>query len=128
MLGYATMGTNDLERAAKFYDAIAAITGAERMFQTERVVTWGTPDKGALIGVITPLDEKPATGGNGTMFGLPVEREDQVNAIYDHALANGGKDEGPPGDRGNGFYAAYFRDPDGNKLVAYIPPKQAPNG
>ncbi|GAA0267330.1 VOC family protein [Alteraurantiacibacter aestuarii] len=123
MLGYATMGTNDLARSAKFYDAIAAITGAGRVFETDRVVTWGTPEKGAMIGVIKPHDEQPATGGNGTMFGLPVESEEQVQQIHAHALANGGSDEGPPGPRGEAFYAAYFRDPDGNKLVAYVPPK-----
>jgi predicted lactoylglutathione lyase len=90
------------------------------MFETERMVAWGTPEKTAMMGVITPLDGAPATGGNGSMFGLPVEREEQVDAIYAHALANGGSDEGPPGPRGEQFYGAYFRDPDGNKLVAYV--------
>ena len=125
MLGYATMGTNDLERSAKFYDAIAEIAGAQRMFETDRVVTWGTPGKNAMIGVIKPLDGQPATGGNGSMFGLPVDTEEKVRRIYDHALANGGSDEGHPGPRGEAFYAAYFRDPDGNKLVAFHRPDQS---
>lgn len=120
MIGYVTLGTNDLARAAAFYDEIAKILGHSRMFETDRVVTWGTEGKGAMMGVITPYDEQPATGGNGSMFGLPVEREEQVHQIYDHALASGGKDEGPPGPRGEQFYGAYFRDPDGNKLVAYL--------
>ncbi len=122
MIGYVTMGTNDLERAAAFYDGIANILGHQRMFETDRVVTWGTEGKGAMMGVIKPYDERPATGGNGTMFGLPVEREEQVHAVYDFALANGGSDEGPPGPRGaeERFYGAYFRDPDGNKLVAFL--------
>jgi catechol 2,3-dioxygenase-like lactoylglutathione lyase family enzyme len=124
MLGYATMGTNDLERSAKFYDTIAEIIGAQRMFETDRVVTWGAPGK-AMIGVIKPLNGEPATGGNGSMFGLPVDTPEQVHRIYDHALANGGTDEGPPGPRGEAFYAAYFRDPDGNKLVAFHRPEQA---
>ena len=120
MIGYVTLGTNDLARAAAFYDEIARILGHSRMFETERMVAWGTPGKTAMMGVITPLDEQPASGGNGSMFGLPVEREEQVHAIYDHAMANGGSDEGPPGPRGEQFYAAYFRDPDGNKLLAYL--------
>ncbi|MXO60787.1 VOC family protein [Altererythrobacter salegens] len=124
MLGYATMGTNDLERAGKFYDVIAGIVGAQRAFETDRVITWSTPDKGAMIGVIKPLNGEPATGGNGSMFGIPVDSTDKVHQIYDHALANGGSDEGPPGPRGEAFYAAYFRDPDGNKLVAFFMPPQ----
>jgi catechol 2,3-dioxygenase-like lactoylglutathione lyase family enzyme len=120
MIDYVTLGTNDLARAAAFYDAIAAILGHQRMFETERVVTWGTPGKGAMMGVITPLDGQPATGGNGSMFGLRAESEEQIHQVYDHALANGGTDEGPPGPRREPFYGAYFRDPDGNKLVVYL--------
>lgn len=120
MLGYVTMGTNDLARAGAFYDGIARILGHARSFETERSIAWGTPGKGAVLGVITPLDGQPATGGNGSMFGFPVEREEQVHQIYDYALANGGSDEGPPGPRGDQFYGAYFRDPDGNKLLAYL--------
>ena len=120
MIDYVTLGTNDLARAAAFYDAIAGITGHARMFETDRVVTWGTPGKGAMMGVITPLDGQPATHGNGSMFGLRVETEEQVHQVYDFALANGGKDEGPPGPRREPFYGAYFRDPDGNKLVVYL--------
>jgi catechol 2,3-dioxygenase-like lactoylglutathione lyase family enzyme len=120
MIGYVTLGTNDLARSAAFYDEIAKILGHSRMFETERMVAWGTPEKTAMMGVITPLDGEPATHGNGSMFGLPVEREEQVHQIYDHAMANGGSDEGPPGPRGEQFYAAYFRDPDGNKLLAYL--------
>ena len=103
MIGYVTLGNNDLARAAAFYDAIAGILGHSRMFETERMVAWGTPGKTAMMGVITPLDGKPATHGNGSMFGLPVEREEQVHQIYEHALANGGSDEGPPGPRGEQF-------------------------
>jgi catechol 2,3-dioxygenase-like lactoylglutathione lyase family enzyme len=120
MIGYATIGTNDLARSKAFFEPIAAILGHSQMFETDRVCTWGTPGKGAMFGVIKPLDEKPATGGNGTMIGLSAETEEQVHQVYDHALANGGSDEGPPGPRGEAFYGAYFRDPDGNKLVVYL--------
>ena len=120
MIGYATIGTNDLARSKAFFAPIAEILGHAQMFETDRVCTWGTPGTGAMFGVITPFDEQPATGGNGTMIGLLAEAEEQVNRIYEHALANGGSDEGPPGLRGEQFYGAYFRDPEGNKLVAYV--------
>ncbi|MBT2135489.1 VOC family protein [Croceibacterium sp. LX-88] len=120
MIGYVTVGTNDLARSAAFYGEIARILGHGQLFTTERTVAWGTPEKGAMMSVITPYDGEPATVGNGSMFGFPAEREEQVHQIYDFALANGGKDEGPPGPRGEQFYGAYFRDPDGNKLVAYV--------
>jgi len=120
MLGYCTLGTNDLKRSGAFYDKVAEILGHSRVMESERNIMWGSPGKGAMFGAILPLDEKPATGGNGSMFGFDAQTEEQVNAVYDHALANGGSDEGPPGPRGDNFYGAYFRDPDGNKLVVYV--------
>jgi predicted lactoylglutathione lyase len=119
MLGYCTLGTNDLEASAGFYEPIAQILGHSRVMETERTVMWGTPGQGAMFCVIKPYDEKPATVGNGTMFGLAAATEEQVDRIYAHALARGGSDEGPPGERSEQFYAAYFRDPAGNKLVAF---------
>lgn len=119
MLGYCTLGTNDLKASAKFYEPIARILGHSRMMESDRVVMWGTPGKGAMFCVIRPADEKEATVGNGSMFGFHADSEEQVNQIYEHALANGGSDEGPPGPRSPEFYGAYFRDPAGNKLLAY---------
>lgn len=119
MIGYVTLGTNDLARSAAFYDGIAAILGQGRVFETERSIGWGGADS-AMLSVIMPLDGMSATGGNGSMFGLPVEHEEQVQQIHDFALAHGGRDEGLPGPRGEHFYGGYFRDPDGNKLVAYL--------
>lgn len=120
MLGYCTLGTNDLAASAEFYEPIAKILGHSRVMANERNVMWGSPGKGAMFGIITPFDGEPATPGNGTMFGFHAETEEQVHQIYDHALANGGSDEGPPGPRGGDqFYGAYFRDPQGNKLVVY---------
>ena len=72
-----------------------------------------------MFGIALPYDEKPATAGNGTMIGLQVESVDKVQEVYDLAIKLGGSDEGEPGDRGNSFYGAYFRDLDGNKLVIY---------
>jgi catechol 2,3-dioxygenase-like lactoylglutathione lyase family enzyme len=120
MIGYTTLGTNDLARAGKFYDALLATIGAKRYMETGTFVMWAcAPDKPALA-AITPYDGKPATAGNGTMVALVMNTKDKVDALYRKALELGGTDEGAPGPRGDGFYAAYFRDPDGNKLNAYF--------
>jgi predicted lactoylglutathione lyase len=119
MIGYVTLGTNDLERGVKFYDAIAKLLDTPRMMEGETYVAWGTMDGGAGIGLMHPFDGKPATVGNGVMVALMARDEAHVREIYDTALAHGGSDEGAPGLRDGGFYAAYFRDPDGNKLNAF---------
>jgi predicted lactoylglutathione lyase len=121
MIGYVTVGTNDLARAAKFYDAIAAELGTGRMMEFDGFIAWGTPGGGAGIAATKPFDGKAATVGNGVMVAFQAQDKAQVQRIYDIALANGGSDEGAPGPRGDsGFYAGYFRDPDGNKLNAFI--------
>ena len=120
MIGYVTIGTNDLDRAASFYDAIAAELGVGRMMEFDTFIAWGRPGGAAGIGVTRPFDGQAATVGNGVMVALEAKDTEQVRRLYDIALASGGTDEGPPGDRGGGFYAAYFRDPDGNKLNAYV--------
>ncbi len=120
MIGYVTLGTNDLQRAAKFYDAIAGELGVGRMMDFETFIAWGKPGGGAGIGLTKPFDGNPATIGNGVMAAFEAKDEAQVKRLYDLALANGGSDEGPPGPRGEGFYAGYFRDPDGNKLNAFV--------
>lgn len=120
MIGYVTVGTSDLERAAKFYDAIAAEMGTGRMMDTEAYIAWGKLDGPAGIAATKPFDGKAASVGNGTMVALQAKDRGQVDKLYEIALANGGSDEGAPGPRGDeGFYAAYFRDPDGNKLNAF---------
>ena len=120
MIGYVTLGTNDLERAAAFYDDLLAIVGAGRFMETDTFIAWAVaPDKPALS-VTTPYDGNAATVGNGVMIALAVESPDQVGALHAKALELGGADEGAPGPRGDsGFYAAYFRDLDGNKLNAF---------
>ncbi|MCP3730987.1 VOC family protein [Sphingomonas sp. MG17] len=120
MIGYVTLGTSDLARAARFYDAIAAEMGTARMMEWDGTIAWGTPGGGAGIGLTRPFDGNGASVGNGTMVALEAKDEAQVQRIYEVALANGGSCEGPPGPRSEGFYAAYFRDPDGNKLNAFI--------
>jgi len=120
MIGYVTVGTNDLERAAKFYDAIAAEMETPRMMEFETFIAWGKPGGGCGIAATKPYDGSAASVGNGVMVAFEAADEAQVQRIYDIALANGGSDEGAPGPRGDGFYAGYFRDPDGNKCNAFI--------
>lgn len=120
MIGYVTLGTNDLPRAAAFYDAIAAELGTGRMMEYETFIAWGTPGGGAGIGLTKPFDGQAATIGNGVMAAFEARDQAQVDRLYQIALENGGTDEGAPGPRGEGFYAGYFRDPDGNKLNAYV--------
>ena len=120
MIGYVTVGTNDLPRAAKFYDAIATELETPRMMDFDGFIAWGKPGGAAGIAVTKPFDGGTATVGNGVMVAFEAKDRNQVQRLYDIALANGGTDEGPPGPRGEGFYAAYFRDPDGNKLNAFL--------
>jgi predicted lactoylglutathione lyase len=120
MIGYVTLGTNDLERAAAFYDELLKLVGAGRFMETDKFIAWAVaPDKPALS-VTRPYDGKAATVGNGVMVALVVMTPEQVDAIHARAIELGGTDEGAPGPRGDsGFYAAYFRDLDGNKLNAF---------
>jgi len=121
MIGYVTLGTNDLDRAAKFYDALAKELGTGRMMEWPGAIAWGTPGGGAGIGLTKPFDGNVASVGNGVMVALEAKDKGHVDRIYNCAMANGATCEGKPGPRGDGgFYAAYFRDPDGNKLNAFI--------
>jgi len=126
MIGYVTLGTNDLERAARFYDPLAAELGVGRMMDFDTFIAWGEMGGAPGIAATKPFDGKEASVGNGTMVAIEAKDRDQVKRLYDIALANGGSCEGEPGPRGepdeNGmvFYAAYFRDPDGNKLNAFL--------
>ena len=122
MIGYVTLGTNDLQKAAPFYDALAAELGVGRMMESDTFIAWGAPGGAAGIGLTRPFDGNPATVGNGVMVALGAKDAEQVQRLYDIALANGGTDEGAPGDRGGGFHAGYFRDLDGNKLNAFVMP------
>lgn len=120
MIGYVTLGTNDLAKNAPFYDAIAGAMGVGRMMEFDSFIAWGTMEGAPGVALTQPFDGQPATVGNGTMVALQVDTTDKVQEIYDIALAHGGSDEGAPGPRGDdGFYAGYFRDPDGNKLNVF---------
>jgi len=120
MIGYAMLGTNDLARATAFYDALLATLGAKPMFPTGNGMVYGVD--GPALGITRPFDGGTATPGNGTMVALSASDRASVDAAHAKALALGGVDEGAPGLRGDtshGFYAAYFRDLDGNKLCVF---------
>jgi len=119
MIGYVTLGTNDLARASKFYDTLLAEIGAKRAMQGDRFVSWSTGPGSPSLGVTQPYDGKAATVGNGTMVALVVDSQAKVDALFKKAIELGGKDEGGPGLRMGTFYAAYFRDLDGNKLNVF---------
>jgi len=116
MIGYVTLGTNDLPRAMAFYDALLNPLGITRIMAFDRGHAWGVAMDKPALGVMTPFNGQPATAGNGTMVALVLDSRDKVAAAHARALALGGTDEGAPGPRGEGFYAGYCRDLDGNKL------------
>src|ERR1700723_230056 len=124
MIGYATLGTNNLARAQAFYDALLAEIGAKRLMELPHGFTMygGRLDRPALA-ITPPYDGKEASAGNGNMLALVLDERAKVDALYKKALQLGGSDEGAPGVRGDegpqAFYAAYFRDPEGNKLCAF---------
>jgi predicted lactoylglutathione lyase len=121
MIGYVTIGTNDLGRAVSFYDTVLSELGASRLYSTDRMAAWGTSKNGPMLMVTLPYDEKSATVGNGVMVALAAKHRDVVDAAYRRAVELGATDEGPPGPRGTrGFYAGYFRDLDGNKLNVFV--------
>jgi len=119
MIGYTTLGTNDLPRAIAFYDRLFAAIDVKQIMSFGRGMGWGRSFAEPMFAVMTPFDGQPASVGNGVMVSLQCSSRAQVHALYDLALAQGGKDEGAPGPRGDDFYGAYFRDLDGNKLAAF---------
>ncbi len=120
MIGYVTLGTNNIEKACAFYDELLSVVGIGRFMESDHFVAWAkSPDTPALS-VIKPHDQNPATVGNGVMVSLLMDNTEQVDQLHAKALSLGGKDEGAPGVRdGGALHIAYFRDLDGNKLSAF---------
>ena len=116
MIGYVTLGTNDFKRACTYYDALLGAMGAKRTMDFGTFVLWGTKPGAPMLAITLPYDKKPATVGNGVMVALGAGSKENVDKLYKKAIELGGTDEGKPGPRGDGFYAGYFRDLDGNKL------------
>ncbi len=119
MIGYVTLGTNDIEKAARFYDQLLAELGARRFMESEKFIGWTINPNSPAISVTIPYDGNPATVGNGVMVSLAAGSPEMVDRIYNKAIELGARDEGPAGPRGENFYAGYFRDLDGNKLNAF---------
>jgi len=117
MLGYTTIGSNDLDRAVAFYDALLAEIGVKQLFGTDRIKFYGTSTNESMLALCIPYDEQPQDRGNGWMIAIPGGSKEGVDALHAKALELGATDDGPPGDRiPNAFYGAYVRDLDGNKL------------
>ncbi len=119
MIGYVPLGTNDMPAAAAFYDALQGELGAKRLMETERYIFWGVSMQQPSLCLIKPFDGAAATVGNGCMVALVADSREKLDRTHARALALGGSDEGAPGDRGGGFYAGYFRDPEGHKLNVF---------
>ena len=119
MIGYATLGSNDFERARAFYDIVLAELDGKRTMTSDRMQGYGSVGGGAMLAICTPYDGRPATAGNGVMISLTAPSRELVDKVYAVAIAQGAKDEGAPGLRGGDFYGAYFRDLDGNKLCVF---------
>lgn len=124
MIGYVTVGTNDLNKAALYYDALMGSAGIGRiMEEKDYFIVWGESMEVTSLGVTYPFNKETATAGNGNMVALVFQTPEQVQAFHAKALALGGSDEGAPGFRpaenSSGFYAGYFRDPEGNKFNAF---------
>lgn len=116
MIGYVTIGTNDLPRATAFYDALLAPLGIQRMMDFGRGYAWGSAADKPGFAVMIPFDQQPASPGNGNMTAIVVDSQEKVASTHALALQLGGTDAGPVGPRGPGFFAGYFRDLDGNKI------------
>jgi catechol 2,3-dioxygenase-like lactoylglutathione lyase family enzyme len=122
MLAYTMVGTTDVARSRKFYDPVFAEMGLALNFANEHAASWGSAtDPAAPRFLISPpYNGNPAAAGNGTMTAFATARSDTVDRAYQAAMANGGTCGGEPGPRpqySDGFYAAYVRDPDGNKIA-----------
>ncbi len=120
MISYTTVGTNDLDKATAFYDALFAEIGIDRLWANETFVGYGPSMNAPMYAVCKPYNEQPATAGNGTMISLACPDKETVHKLYDKAIQLGAQCEGPAGPRGDsGFYCGYFRDMDGNKINAF---------
>jgi catechol 2,3-dioxygenase-like lactoylglutathione lyase family enzyme len=128
MIGYVTIGALDADKARDFYDAVFAAIGSERKLEGGGWIGYGAAGGGKTMmdchtAICPPFDGKPARAGNGIMISYMAPSQDAVKAAHAGGLGAGGSDEGAPGfrpaDATSGFYAAYLRDPTGNKICLF---------
>ncbi|WP_045855994.1 VOC family protein [Teredinibacter purpureus] len=119
MIGYVTLGTNNITKAVEFYDEVFGLVGCKKVHEYDRFVGWSMPEGGQLFAVVTPFNKQEATYGNGTMIAFNVGNEKTVTSMHAKVLALGGSDEGKPGLRDGSYFCGYCRDLDGNKLNFY---------
>lgn len=119
MIGYVTIGSKDLARACKFYDALLAEVGAKQLMGMDRIKFYGTGPGTPMLAVCTPYDGSEQNPGNGNMVAIPAGSRAAVDKLYAKAIEIGARDEGAPGERMPIFYGAYVRDLDGNKLCFF---------
>lgn len=116
MLGYVTVGTNDLERAKNFFDPLMEDMGQQQLMSMKGMVLYGVDISKPKLMITRPENRQSASNGNGVMVALAVQSKDDVDRLHKKALDMGAENEGDPGVRPAGLYCAYFRDPDGNKF------------
>ena len=116
MIGYITLGVDNIEETGEFYDKLFETLPVVRIYEYEKFIAWGTSSDAILFCITVPFDGQPASVGNGVMVALQAKSIEQVKVLYRLALSLGAKDEGAPGYRSGGYYCAYFRDVAGNKV------------
>ena len=119
MIAYSTIGTNDMERARKFYDALFAELGAKPLFERPDggFVGYGVAAGQPMFGLAKPYDGAEAAAGNGNMVAIQAKDPAQVKSLYDKAVSLGATCDGEAGPRLGGMaHCGYVRDLDGNKL------------
>ncbi|HEB90455.1 MAG TPA: VOC family protein [Deltaproteobacteria bacterium] len=119
MIGYVTIGVNDMDRAVAFYDALLGEVGGSQLMGMDRIKFYGTAPDAAMLAICVPYDEKDPSPGNGNMVAIPGGSREGVDRLYAKARELGATDEGEPGERMPVFYGAYVRDLDGNKLCFF---------
>ena len=119
MIGYVTIGVNDMDRAVAFYDALLGEIGGSQLMGMDRIKFYGTAPDAAMLAICVPYDEKDPSPGNGNMVAIPGGSREGVDRLYAKARELGATDEGEPGERMPVFYGAYVRDLDGNKLCFF---------
>lgn len=121
MIGYTTVGVENMEDAKKFYCDLFADQQAKVLIDAGRIAMIGSDPGKPMIAVCTPYNEEAPRPGNGTMVAFSGETKQGVDALYNKAISLGASDEGAPGQRiPDRFYGAYVRDPDGNKLCFFV--------